>query len=183
MIWLPGKLSAVLVPRSRWSSSGVIGGEGLECWKDWVKTSHNRLPIPEKTAVGRHFWAKELQLGHVLSLGVGLRPSAEMLWPKYSTDICRKKHFDRFSFSPASPSLVSTSSSVWRCSCSDAPVTKMSSILTQTLSMPRKMPSMVRWNIDGAEATPNGSRLYRKRPLWVLITVYRFDSSSRGICW
>ena len=41
---------------------------------------------------------------------------------------------------------------------------------------------MTLWKIAGAEDTPNGRRLYLKRPLCVLITMYCFDSSSSLIC-
>lgn len=35
-------------------------------------------------------------------------------------------------------------------------------------------------DIDGAEATPKGNRLFRKRPFWVLVVVICLESSSKG---
>ena len=42
---------------------------------------------------------------------------------------------------------------------------------------------MVLWKIPGAEAIPNGRRLYLKRPLCVLIVVNFLESSASGTCW
>ena len=65
MIWLPGKLSAILVQvvffwSNWWRGARVLERSG--------KISHNSSPTQGTTTVRKHFWVKELRLGHILSL-------------------------------------------------------------------------------------------------------------------
>ena len=75
---------------------------------------------------------------------MGLMPSAEILCPNYSTDDFMKAHLACLSLIPASPSLLNISSKVLRCTCSDSPVTKISSKYTHTLGIPCKIPPIIR---------------------------------------
>ena len=94
-------------------------------------------------------------------------------------------HFWRFNRSPACFNLVKTFHGVLMCSSSDLPVTKISSMYTETLGIPCNIVSIVRWKIEGAEAIPKGNLVYWYRPLTmcVLIVVYFFESSAIWICW
>ena len=49
-----------------------------------------------------------------------------------------------------------------RCSCSVAPVTRMSSRYTQTRGIPWRRFSITLWKMDGGDAIPNGSLVFRE---------------------
>ena len=66
-------------------------------------------------------------------------PSAEIIYPRYSIDESMKTHSLFFSRSPASSSLLKTSSSSWRCSSTVVPVRRISSKYTETWSNPCRM--------------------------------------------
>ena len=90
--------------------------------------------------------------------GSGWSPSASIIYPKYSTEGAMNKHLPLLKRRPACSILLSTSSSAAMWPLSSGPVMSTSSIYTTTPGMSCSKFSITRWNIPGADETPNGRR-------------------------
>ena len=89
--------------------------------------------------------------------------------PGHSSDGFINWHFVALNHNPASEKRFKTFSKVLRCSSFVVPVMSTLSNRTTTRGIPWSNPSIILWNIPGADATPYGRRLYLYRPLFVLI--------------
>ena len=106
-----------------------------------------------------------------------------MICPRYSTDRSPNWHLNFFKVSPTDSNLPNTVLRVSRLSLSSDPVTRILSKYIATLGISANRLSRVLSNIAEADDIPNGSRLYWKGPLWVLIVVRGLESSSNTIYW
>jgi hypothetical protein len=113
---------------------------------------------------------------HVLSRTLDANHLGQMMYPRYSIRSRREKHFVLFNFKPEFWSFSRTASKI----CKIEPEIRISSMYTDTPLIRCNRFSMVRWNIEGAEETPKGKRLYLYKPVCVFTATYSSDCSSRG---
>ena len=98
--------------------------------------------------------------------------------PSYLIWVLTNTHLSRFSFTYAWRKVWQTCLITRRWLSRLAPLSDISSRHGWTSLTGRRICSIISWKNAGADDNSKQRRLYRYKPRWVVITIWRFDSSS-----